>query len=160
VNRLQLKILVLTLLLCLVTPAFAVIEVFTFDDPVKEQRYRKLSEELRCLVCQNQNLADSNADLAKDLRHQVYNMIEAGKSDAEIIDYMVSRYGEFVLYRPPLQTNTVLLWAGPFVLLLGGLAGLAVFVRRRKSATREPMSPEEQARLRRLLEEQGGEPRS
>lgn len=159
-NRLQLKILVLTLLLCLVTPAFAVIEVFTFDDPVKEQRYRKLSEELRCLVCQNQNLADSNADLAKDLRHQVYNMIEAGKSDAEIIDYMVSRYGEFVLYRPPLQTNTVLLWAGPFVLLLGGLAGLAVFVRRRKSATREPMSPEEQARLRRLLEEQGGEPRS
>lgn len=159
-NRLRLKILVLTLLLCLVTPAFAVIEVFTFDDPVKEQRYRKLSEELRCLVCQNQNLADSNADLAKDLRHQVYNMIEAGKSDTEIIDYMVSRYGEFVLYRPPLQTNTVLLWAGPFVLLLGGLAGLAVFVRRRKATTREPMSPEEQARLRRMLEEQGGEPRS
>ncbi|RCX32210.1 cytochrome c-type biogenesis protein CcmH [Thioalbus denitrificans] len=159
-NRLQLKILVLTLLLCLVTPAFAVIEVFTFDDPVKEQRYRKLSEELRCLVCQNQNLADSNADLAKDLRNQVYNMIEAGKNDAEIIDYMVSRYGEFVLYRPPLQTNTVLLWAGPFVLLLGGLAGLAVFVRRRKATTRERMSPEEQARLRRMLEEQGGEPRS
>lgn len=159
-NRLRLKILVLTLLLCLVTPAFAVIEVFTFDDPVKEQRYRKLSEELRCLVCQNQNLADSNADLAKDLRNQVYNMIEAGKSDDEIIDYMVSRYGEFVLYRPPLQTNTVLLWAGPFVLLLGGLAGLAVFVRRRKTATRERMSPEEQARLRRMLEEQGGEPRS
>ncbi|WP_114279025.1 cytochrome c-type biogenesis protein [Thioalbus denitrificans] len=156
----QLKILVLTLLLCLVTPAFAVIEVFTFDDPVKEQRYRKLSEELRCLVCQNQNLADSNADLAKDLRNQVYNMIEAGKNDAEIIDYMVSRYGEFVLYRPPLQTNTVLLWAGPFVLLLGGLAGLAVFVRRRKATTRERMSPEEQARLRRMLEEQGGEPRS
>jgi cytochrome c-type biogenesis protein CcmH len=146
--------------LSLATPALAVIEVHTFDDPVKEQRYRKLSEELRCLVCQNQNLADSNADLAQDLRNQVYTMIQAGKSDREIVDYMVARYGEFVLYRPPLQTNTVLLWAGPFVLLLVGLVGLAVFVRRRKSATRERMSPEEQARLRRLLEEQGGEPRS
>ena len=147
-------------MLSLATPAFAIIEVHTFDDPVKEQRYRKLSEELRCLVCQNQNLADSNADLAKDLRNQVYNMIQAGKSDREIVDYMVARYGEFVLYRPPMQTNTVLLWVGPFALLLIGLAGLAVFMRRRKSATREPMSPEEQARLRRLLEQQGGEPRS
>ena len=147
-------------MLSLATPAFAIIEVHTFDDPVKEQLYRKLSEELRCLVCQNQNLADSNADLAKDLRNQVYNMIQAGKSDREIVDYMVARYGEFVLYRPPMQTNTVLLWAGPFVLLLIGLAGLAVFVRRRKSVTREPMSPEEQARLRRLLEQRGGEPRS
>jgi len=160
VNRLRLQSLVLLLLLCLATPAFAIIEVHTFDDPVKEERYRKLSEELRCLVCQNQNLADSNADLAKDLRNQVYNMIQAGKSDREIVDYMVARYGDFVLYRPPMQTNTVLLWAGPFVLLLIGLAALAVFVRRRKSATREPMSPEEQARLRRLLEQRGGEPRS
>ncbi|MDD3448455.1 MAG: cytochrome c-type biogenesis protein CcmH [Gammaproteobacteria bacterium] len=159
-NRLRLQSLVLLLLLSLATPAFAIIEVHTFDDPAKEQRYRKLSEELRCLVCQNQNLADSNADLAKDLRNQVYNMIQAGKSDREIVDYMVARYGEFVLYRPPMQTNTVLLWVGPFALLLIGLAGLAVFVHRRKSATREPMSPEEQARLRRLLEQQGGEPRS
>ncbi len=87
-------------------------------DPITEKRLQKLSEELRCLVCQNQNIADSNAELAQDLRREVRGMIKAGKSDKEIIDFMVTRYGDFVLYRPPVQGNTLLLWGGPLVLLI------------------------------------------
>ena len=88
----------------------------------KEQRLKALSEELRCLVCQNQTLADSNADLAIDLRNQVKALIDQGKSDAHIKEYLVARYGDFVLYKPPVQRNTWLLWFGPFaMLLLGGL---------------------------------------
>ena len=82
-------------------------------DPVAEKRLLGLSEELRCLVCQNQNIADSNAELAQDLRREIRGMIKDGKSDKEIIDFMVTRYGDFVLYRPPVQGNTLLLWGGP-----------------------------------------------
>ena len=91
-------------------PAFAAVEVHEFDDPVQEARYKKLIAELRCLVCQNQNLADSNAELAQDLRNKTYEMVRAGQSDEDIIGYMVQRYGDFVLYRPPLKATTVLLW--------------------------------------------------
>jgi cytochrome c-type biogenesis protein CcmH len=90
------------------------------EDPQSAARLKKLSEELRCLVCQNQTLADSNADLAVDLRRQVQTMISAGQSDREIRDFMVARYGDFVLYRPPVQSNTALLWFGPFGLLGAG----------------------------------------
>jgi cytochrome c-type biogenesis protein CcmH len=100
-------------------------------DPVIEARVMSLANELRCLVCQNQTIADSNAALAVDLRNQVRDQVKAGRSNAQIIDYLVARYGDFVLYRPPVKLTTVLLWVGPFVLLLAGLTGLAVTLRRR-----------------------------
>ena len=89
-----------------------------FDDPATELRFKKLTEELRCLVCQNQSLADSHAELAQDLRNEVYKMVIAGDSNKEIIDYMVTRYGDFVLYRPPVKNTTYFLWFGPFLILL------------------------------------------
>jgi cytochrome c-type biogenesis protein CcmH len=89
-----------------------------FDDPATELRFKKLTEELRCLVCQNQSLADSHAELAQDLRNEVYRMVNAGDSNKEIIDYMVTRYGDFVLYRPPVKNTTYFLWFGPFLILL------------------------------------------
>ena len=102
-----------------------------FDDPAQQARYEDLINELRCLVCQNQTIADSNADLALDLREKVAEQIAAGRSDAEIIAYLTARYGDFVLYRPPVQPNTWLLWSGPFLLLaIGGLV-LVVTLRKR-----------------------------
>jgi cytochrome c-type biogenesis protein CcmH len=101
-------------------------------DPPQEKRYKGLAEELRCLVCQNQNLADSHADLAMDLKVQVREQIAAGKTDQQIRDYMVQRYGDFVLYKPPVQGNTFALWAGPFALLAVG----AVVAWRVQRATR------------------------
>lgn len=102
-------------------------------------RLKKLSEELRCLVCQNQTLADSNAELAVDLRRQVETMISAGRSDREIRDYMVERYGDFVLYRPPMQGNTLALWLGPFAMLAGG--GLIWWLVQRRSRLAAQSSP-------------------
>jgi len=102
------------------------------DDPVLEKRVVRLTSELRCLVCQNQSLADSHADLAIDLKNQVRSQMRAGRTDAEIRDYMVARYGDFVLYDPPFKASTLLLWAGPFGLLLIGLLGLAVYLRNRR----------------------------
>jgi cytochrome c-type biogenesis protein CcmH len=101
-------------------------------DPALESRVVKLTSELRCLVCQNQSLADSHADLAIDLKNQVRNQMKAGKTDADIRAYMVARYGDFVLYDPPFKISTLLLWAGPFVLLLVGLLGLAAYLRSRR----------------------------
>ncbi len=89
-----------------------------FNDQATELRFKKLTEELRCLVCQNQSLADSHAELAQDLRNEVYKMVNAGDSNKEIIDYMVTRYGDFVLYRPPVKNTTYFLWFGPFLILL------------------------------------------
>ncbi len=104
-------------------------------DPVAEKRLLGLSEELRCLVCQNQTLADSNADLAVDLRNQVHELIASGRSDEQIKSYLVERYGDFVLYRPPVQRNTLLLWFGPFALLLVGVL-IWWLVQRRSGAAR------------------------
>lgn len=101
-------------------------------DPVLEKRVSQLSEELRCLVCQNQSLSDSNADLAVDLRNQVREMMRAGKSDADIRAYMVERYGDFILYDPPFKATTLVLWVGPFLLLMIGGVLLAAYVRKRK----------------------------
>ena len=100
-------------------------------DPVAEKRLQALSAELRCLVCQNQTIADSNAELAVDLRREIRGMIAAGQSDHQIIDFMVARYGDFVLYRPPVKAYTVLLWAGPIVFMLIGLIVLVRYLRRR-----------------------------
>jgi cytochrome c-type biogenesis protein CcmH len=136
-------------------------------DTAEQQRLKKLSEELRCLVCQNQTLADSNADLAIDLRRQVESMISAGRSDREIRDYMVQRYGDFVLYRPPMQGNTLALWLGPFAMLGGGaliwwlvqrrsrLAAAATTGQQAETAaarTADPKDLERRARARSLLE--------
>jgi len=96
----------------------AVIETYKFSDPAHESRYQDMIAQLRCLVCQNQNLADSNAELARDLRAKTYEMINAGASDEDIADFMIARYGDFVLYKPPLRLRTTLLWGGPFALLL------------------------------------------
>jgi cytochrome c-type biogenesis protein CcmH len=104
----------------------------TAADPAFDARLKRLESELRCLVCQNQTLADSNAPLAEDLRREVRELAASGKSDAEIKQYLVARYGDFVLYKPPLQSNTWLLWLGPFALLLGGGAIWYLVVRRRK----------------------------
>ena len=103
---------------------------FEFEQETDASRYQQLIEELRCLVCQNQSLADSNADLAQDLRSEIYQMIITGNSDDEIIDFLVGRYGDFVLYRPPLNKLTLLLWFGPFVLLIFTLLVVVRFVRR------------------------------
>jgi cytochrome c-type biogenesis protein CcmH len=102
-------------------------------DPALEARVLKLSAELRCLVCQNQTIADSNADLALDLRRQVREMLQQGRSDREVLDFMTARYGDFVLYRPPVRSDTALLWFGPAALMLLGL-GVLVFVLRRRAA--------------------------
>jgi len=130
------------------------------DDPALEKRVVRLTSELRCLVCQNQSLADSHADLAIDLKNQVRSQMRAGKSDAEIRDYMVARYGDFVLYDPPFKASTALLWAGPFVLLLVGLLGLAVYMRgRRRGLADAQLAPADRARAEALLRGENGKDR-
>ncbi len=130
------------------------------DDPVLEERVVKLTSELRCLVCQNQSLADSHADLAIDLKNQVRAQMQAGKSDTEIRDYMVARYGDFVLYDPPFKPSTLLLWAGPFALLLVGLVGLAAYMRSRRGRLSDvELTPADHARAEALLRGTGNENR-
>ena len=119
-------------------------------DPL-ERRAANLAHELRCLVCQNQTIADSSAPLAVDLRNQIREQMSAGKSDQDIIDFMVQRYGDFVLYRPPVKATTIALWAGPFLFMILGLVFLVRFVRRRKVP--EPqLSEAERAQAAKLLE--------
>lgn len=118
----SIRLLLISLLLSWQSPSLAAIETYQFDTSAQEEAYKELIFELRCLVCQNQNLADSNAELAKDLRQQVYEMLTKQNANKdEIVDYMVARYGEFVMYKPPVEPNTYLLWVGPFLFLLIGL---------------------------------------
>jgi cytochrome c-type biogenesis protein CcmH len=124
-------------------------------DPALEARVMALSAELRCLVCQNQTIADSSAGLASDLRDQVREQMRKGMSDAQIIEFMVDRYGDFVLYRPPLKATTVLLWFGPLLLLAAGIAALFYRLVRRRSAGEAQLAPADEARARRLLEGRG-----
>jgi cytochrome c-type biogenesis protein CcmH len=121
------------------------------QDSALDRHVMELSHELRCLVCQNQTLAESNAPLAVDLRNQIKEQVAAGKSDREVIDFLVERYGDFVLYRPPFKAITVALWLGPFVFLLGGLYFLVRLVRRRRAPQPE-LSAAERARAAKLLE--------
>jgi len=145
------QISLLLLLFAWLLPAAAAIEAYQFKDAETEALYKELIAELRCLVCQNQNLADSDADLAKDLRQQTYEMLQQGKGRAEIVEYMVNRYGDFVLYRPPIKSSTYLLWLGPFALLL--IVLVAVFIRFRKPETLAPPEPEAVKRARSLLDD-------
>jgi len=121
------------------------------QDPVLERRVTNLSHELRCLVCQNQTLADSNAPLAIDLRNQIREQLAAGKSERDVVDFMVARYGDFVLYRPPLKGSTILLWAGPFAFVVVGFTLLVRVVRRRRIAAPQ-LSDAERSRAAKLLE--------
>lgn len=111
------------------------IDPMPFKDRAEEARFQQLTRQLRCLVCQNENLADSNADLARDLRHQVFELMRQGKSDAEIKQYLVDRYSDFVLYDPPVQGSTLLLWFGPLAILLAGAAVVVVTIRKRGRGT-------------------------
>ncbi|MFP4080567.1 MAG: cytochrome c-type biogenesis protein [Ectothiorhodospira sp.] len=123
-----------------------------FDDPALDARYRDLLHELRCTVCQNQSLADSNAGLAQDLRREVREQLRSGASDQRITEYMVARYGDFVLYRPPFSPRTMLLWTGPFLLLALGLMVLVLAARRSRRASYRPaVDPAARERARRLL---------
>jgi cytochrome c-type biogenesis protein CcmH len=149
--------------LCLVTAtgARAAIDLTDFGGNQElEDRYHTLVTELRCLVCQNQTIADSNADLAKDLRREVRDMLVKGKSDEEIKDFMLARYGDFVLYKPPVKTTTVPLWIGPFVLLAIGLVVVVVMVRRRAGQAQPAIKREDAERARKLLDDAGREQQS
>jgi cytochrome c-type biogenesis protein CcmH len=131
-------------------PLQAAIETFDFDSPQMEADYNKLVDELRCLVCQNQNLAGSDADLAQDLRRETYEMLSQGKSPQQVVDFMVERYGDFVLYRPRFKLNTYLLWLGPFLLLTFVLVLLVRRLASRKSPA--AVDPEAIAHARQILE--------
>ncbi|WAG07113.1 cytochrome c-type biogenesis protein CcmH [Aeromonas jandaei] len=155
------RVLIASLLLLLgwvvQTPAMAAIDVYTFDNDNQEQVFRELTRELRCPKCQNQDIADSNAGLAKDLRDKTYQMVRQGKDKDEIVDYMVARYGNFILYNPPLMASTLILWLGPLLVIVIGL-GVVVMRSRRPVAAAKPvdsaLSEEEQHRLAELLKEE------
>ncbi|HKO35006.1 MAG TPA: cytochrome c-type biogenesis protein [Pyrinomonadaceae bacterium] len=124
------------------------------EDPAVEQRMKHLTKELRCLVCQNETLADSQAPLAEDLRREIREQIKAGKTDQEILAYATQRYGDFVLYNPPVKATTYLLWFGPFVLLVGATAFLYRYVKRRRDLIEaKPLTEQERQRAEKLLKE-------
>ncbi len=133
--------------------ANAATEVLEFDSTQQEQQYHELIDELRCLVCQNQNLADSNAALAQDLRERTYQMVRSGDSSDEIVDYMVARYGEFIMYRPPLRASTYLLWFGPLVFLLLAVLTVVLYWRRTRRNTGDKLDAASRQKVRQLLDD-------
>ncbi|OQX33657.1 MAG: cytochrome c-type biogenesis protein CcmH [Oceanospirillales bacterium LUC14_002_19_P2] len=141
---------------CLLLPlsASASIDTWEFDDPAQFDRYKVLTEELRCPKCQNQNIADSNAPIANDLRAEVYRMLQTGQSNEQIVDFMLDRYGEFVLYKPRLSAGTLLLWFGPLLFLVAGGVTLFVIIRRNRQTTLQAdnLTAAEKDRLKQLLE--------
>ena len=143
--------------LTVITPVMAGEAKPMSNDPVLEARVMVIAEELRCLVCQNETIAASHADLAVDLRSQIRIKLSQGQSNQQILDFMVARYGDFVLYRPPLKASTVLLWVGPFALLLLAAGVLAFNIRRhRGTANSSSMTEAEQRRAQQLLDQEGG----
>jgi cytochrome c-type biogenesis protein CcmH len=148
---------VAAILMGLAAPASAIFSEEPLEDPRQEARAQEIMHSLRCLVCQNQSIAESDADLARDFRAIVRERIAAGDSDEEVVDYIVARYGDWVLLNPPLKPATYLLWLGPALLFLAGGAGLLFYARRRarrgEADAAEPLTPEDRARLARLLEE-------
>ena len=141
--------------LLIASPALAVQPDEILSDPAMEERAREISKELRCLVCQNQSIDDSDAPLARDLRLLVRERLQAGDSDEETMDFIVDRYGDFVLLRPPFKTSTLMLWIGPALILVAGILGVVIWHRRRPatdvSTSTAPLSVEEQAKLDRVL---------
>ena len=154
------KLLLLTVCLLLIAQAgYAATQItrpqalYPFVSPQKRQQFQTLTEQLRCLVCQNESLADSNATLAKQFRADIYKMIKAGKTNAEIKSYFVKRYGDFVLFKPPLNILTYVLWFGPMILLLLAFVVLFVIILRQRKAKQLRLSDDEQHRLDQLLKE-------
>ena len=150
------RFVLIALLFALLAPgmAFAVQPDEMLKDPVLEARARHLSEELRCMVCQNQSIDDSEAPLARDLRLLVRRRLVAGDSDKQVLDFLVARYGDFVLLKPPVQLDTLLLWGATPLVLLGGMIGLVIMTRRRRTLNLQPaaLTPEEQNRVATLVE--------
>lgn len=142
------------LLLWLTVSSVDAMDVYQLADPEQQKTYETLTAELRCLVCQNQNIADSHAELAGDLRRQVYEMLQQGKSKDDIVQFMTDRYGDFVLYNPPLKAKTGLLWLGPLGLLLAGLAMIALVLRRKKNAAKINLDSTERQKIKQLLAEE------
>ena len=136
--------------------AQAAIDTYEFSNEAERQRFRQLTNELRCPKCQNQNIADSDAPIAMDLRREIFRMLEDGQDDEQIVEHLVDRYGDFVRYNPPVELRTLLLWYGPWALLGGGLLALIVIVVRRRRVENAPqnalLSAEEQERLSHLLD--------
>ena len=143
------------LVLLLAAPAAALQPDEVLPDPVLEQRARELSKEIRCVVCQNESIDSSNADIAREVRLLVRERLVAGDSDRQVLDYLVARYGDFVLLRPPVKPGTYLLWFGPGIVLIFGLGAVFFFFRRQRTAATSagPLSAEEEARLARLLDD-------
>ncbi len=146
------KILVILCLSLLTSLSYAEIEHHDFQSLEQEQSYQTLISELRCLVCQNQTIADSNADLAKDLRRQVYEMLQQGQSQQQIADFMTERYGDFVLYNPNFNLKTGLLWLGPALFLLIGLIAVLLFARK-KTNSESGLTDEQKTQLAKILDE-------
>jgi len=145
------RLLALLLLLHLSAPGASTLASYTFDDPAQGEEFRELIAQMRCLVCQNESLAGSNADLAQDLRREIYEMMLAGSSKQQIIDFMVARYGDFVLYNPPLKPSTYPLWFGPLILLLIAALVLLRVLLRKKTAPETALSAGDEQRLKDLL---------
>lgn len=149
------KLILLLVLFYSYSAAAAPIETFQFDSPEAEKTFHKLSEELRCLVCQNQNIAESNADLAKDLRLEIYTMLTKGKTEEEIVAFMVDRYGDYVLYRPPFKPMTWLLWFGPIIVFFIGLIFVVRFLKAQSARKQvESLSEADVERIKNLHAEQ------
>lgn len=134
-------------------PSMAAIDIYEFDTESQRERYHVLIDELRCPKCQNQNLAGSNSQIAVDLRRELHRLLQEGKTDKEIKEFMVARYGDFVLYKPPLKSSTLMLWLFPLVMLLIGLVSLALILRQRRKTvlTANPLNADEQAKLDSLI---------
>ncbi len=145
---------IVALFLVLVWPAFAIGPDEMLKDPALEARAREIGKELRCLVCQNQSIDDSDAELARDLRVLIRERLKRGDTNAEAIAFVVARYGDYVLLRPPVKPSTYLLWLGPLLILLAGGFGLGLYLRRRKQAALEvqALSPEEERRIQNILD--------
>ncbi len=148
------RLLLILLLTSLSLGALATtIEVYDFDNPAQERTFKELTSELRCLVCQNQDIADSNAELAQDMRHKVFRMLKDGKSKQEIIDFMVERYGDFVRYKPAFEGRTLVLWIGPFVIFVLAVIFMLRAIRRaRQQEERRELSAEQITQAADLLE--------
>lgn len=144
---------IFTLLLACALPAFAGEAAPNAEDPVIEQRMIRLSEDLRCLVCQNESLAGSHAELAEDLRREIRTQMKAGKSDQEVLDYLIARYGDFVLYQPPFKPVTYLLWLGPLLFLLIGTGVWYATLKKRRALKEIPVDEKQLAAAEKLLQE-------
>lgn len=145
-ERRNIKTWLIAMALVISMPVHAAVEYHPFDDPKQEEAYQTLISELRCLVCQNQTIADSNADLAKDLRNQVYEMLQQGKTEQDVVAFMTERYGDFVLYRPAFNFKTGLLWLGPALFLFVGILVVYLVARGKKSVRESVVLDAEQQR--------------